>query len=236
MDFEYWLLNYCFPQEYYFDPPLEGIGPLNRFQHNTGKGKDRLNTYLGDDDEETYTFMTNTLDYAGRYIDKYKKRPEEVQAPLELIKKIKKLKGDFNKKYYWYTIVPQERLPYNAEYLRKINDFCVDLFEKSAKKWFNEVWWVIESGKHENNPNLHVHALVEFKSSKHFRRDMLRKWNKYIPEGQYNITWERAIDMKSIDKEEYFKDKLDYMTNDLKGTHENFTDLGLRGRYSSTDF
>lgn len=235
-DFDWWILNICFKQDYVYDYPcwqLGEEGPPNRWQLNAGDK--RLADYTGPEAYGDMEEMDELLNQVSRYIWKNGKRPEEVYCPQALIKTIKRLRGSFTKQYYFYTIVPQERLPYNPEYMRKLNDFCVDIFETSGKKWFKDVWWVIESGKHRRNPNLHIHALIEFKSSKHFRRDMLRKWNKYIPEGQHNITWERAIDMKCIDKEEYFKDKLDYMTNSLKGTHENFTDLGLRGRYSSTD-
>ena len=229
-DFDAWIKNYCFPQDYYYDPPLEGIGPINRFQRNVNP---RFGTYCGGELE--YDEMMENLENIRFFRSRHGKLPEDVTVSIELKKKINSFNHKENKIYHWYTIVTDERMPYTAEYIRKWRDFAEDVFETSAKKWFKETWWVVESGKHINNPNLHLHALVEFKNSKHFRRDLLRKWKKYVPEAQYNITHEKAIDMKTIDKTEYIKDKLDYMNNSLKGTHENFTDLGVKGRWSDSD-
>lgn len=134
----------------------------------------------------------------------------------------------------FYTIVPKERLEYNANNISIIADFCQEMFEMRGSKYFEQVWYCIESGKHQNRPNLHIHMLCEFKAmgSKFFLRDMKHKWKQYYPEDKYTINYDiegnKGIHRVDCNTLEIQQDKVEYMDNELKGTHENFTDIGIR--------
>ena len=90
-----------------------------------------------------------------------------------------------------------------------------------------------ESGKHPDKPNLHLHMLIQFykKAPHNFARTLKIQWSKCF-EGS-NIDWRdgkgRGLDHKLCNTKQIQMDKLDYMENSLKGTHENFTDLHMRG-------
>ena len=134
----------------------------------------------------------------------------------------------------FYTIVPKERLEYSSESIALIAEFSQDMFEQRFDKYFYQMWYVIESGKHQNRPNLHLHCLCDFKKggSKFFLRDLKHKWKQYFPEDKYTINYDiegnKGIHRVDCNTLEIQNDKVDYMDNELKGSHENFTDLGIR--------
>lgn len=147
----------------------------------------------------------------------------------------------------FYTIAPKKRLPYSGENISKIHDFAREIFISRAEKYFNEVWFVVESGKHQDNPNLHIHALVEFNKSdkgvsgsKFFMRDLVACWKRHFSDPEYRIDYDtggnKGIHRKACNTLDIQKESLEYMTNENKGTHENFTDLGIKGRWSVSDF
>lgn len=142
----------------------------------------------------------------------------------------------------FFTVVPEKRFEYIPDRWWKLDDFCKDILIKKGKKYFNDCWYVIESGKHKDSPNLHIHFLADFKigGSKHFKRDFIRLWDRYFTNPIHNIRWERGtnVGFHRIDcnTKQLQDDKLDYMTNSNKGTHENFEDLGISGRFSASDF
>lgn len=135
----------------------------------------------------------------------------------------------------FYSIVPQTRLPFNEGEILKLTRFCEGIF---TPKHFTKCAWVIESGKHENNPNLHIHCLGKLKN-KNFKRMFQTRWNKQYDK-KYNINYvekkkdgseNKGWDMKPCNTILIQKDKLKYMDNVFKGSHENFTDLRIGNKF-----
>lgn len=101
---------------------------------------------------------------------------------------------------------------------------------------YNEFFYAIESGKNEDEPHLHVHALVKglhpkLKKNGHYK--VLREqWNLRIPLVSSGSLQEKAATKKSYDilyqsindKDLWIK-KYNYLDNELKGTHKNFTEF-----------
>ena len=153
----------------------------------------------------------------------------------DMIKGFKK--PDKVKGMSFYTIVPKERLNYDAFTIGQLASFCEEMFNTRGDKYFKQCWYVIESGKHQQRPNLHVHLLADFKKlkgasgSKFFLRDLKTLWKKYFHDEKfsinYNIEGNKGIDRVDCNTLEIQQDKITYMDNDCKGTHENFTDLGI---------
>lgn len=135
----------------------------------------------------------------------------------------------------FYSIVPRERLPYNDFEIMKLTKFCEANF---TAKNFTKCAWVIESGKHEDCPNLHIHALGKLKN-KNFKRDCFTRWHKQY-EDKYNIKYvekkddgseNKGWDMKPCNTLKIQSDKLNYLNNVLKGSHENFIDLKIGNKF-----
>ena len=140
----------------------------------------------------------------------------------------------------FYTVCPQPRLAYTAENWWRLQNLCEELFTGDiAATYFSDTRWVVETGKHQDSPNLHFHALVSFlpQKSKNFSRDGIMKiWHNYFPDHDISYkqkrkdgTFNRGVDRVSCNTLQIQADKLKYLTNSEKGSHENFTDLGLRG-------
>lgn len=166
---------------------------------------------------------------------------------LALLKSYGVDRGSAVKGMSFYTIAPLTRITYCAENIRLLNDFCIDLFQKKAKKYFENCWWVIESGKNADRPNLHVHVLCDFLKKHNFRRDLVSCWRRHFGSEQWSdITYRIydkkkgkfncGIDMKACNTALIQQDKLAYMKNGEKGSHENFTDLGLSGEFHISEF
>jgi hypothetical protein len=144
-----------------------------------------------------------------------------------------KPKGDPFDGWSFYTIVPKTRM--GLELKDTIHEFCIDFLEKD--KFFKEIHYVVESGKYQDKPNLHIHFLCKFKegTSKNFKRDFCKKWYFYFcddydinyeikrPDGSTNTGWDRV----PVNTADILRDKIVYMQNCEKGSHENFTDLGI---------
>lgn len=141
----------------------------------------------------------------------------------------------------FYTIVSREKIPDKPENIKKLEEFCEVMFHKRGKMYFKQVWYVIETGKHVDKSNLHIHVLADFKDmgSKYFLRDLKNNWLKFFPDKKNDITYKlppippakkgnEGILNKPCNKQDIIDDKIDYMDNKLKGTHENYRDLGLR--------
>lgn len=127
--------------------------------------------------------------------------------------------------FYWVTITGKKRIEDNHDTFRKMKSFCEDLYSNDSYKRFEKVIYNIETGKHEDNPNLHTHALIIFENStKNFKRDCISRFNKYFKE--YGID----IDMKrfAIHLEKIYNDKLNYLNNKDKSIlHQNYRDLEI---------
>ena len=134
----------------------------------------------------------------------------------------------------FYTIVPESRIPDENDNIKNFKDYCELMFNLRGDKYFKQVWYVIECGKHKDKSNLHIHILCDFKElgSKFFLRDLKKYWKNYFPDIQHRINYDikgnkgiHRIDCNTID---IIKDKITYMDNECKGSHENYRDLGLR--------
>ena len=110
-----------------------------------------------------------------------------------------------------------------------MTDICKEIFNNDKWKRFTSVKWCIETGKHKENPNLHVHALIVFdKSNKNFERDYIRLWNKYFKNYGINFKGSGKQHFKGKDVVTIYKDKCDYFVNHKKSVlHENFIDLNI---------
>lgn len=135
----------------------------------------------------------------------------------------------------FYTIVPKERLPFDVDQIDKLKAFC---YKEFTGRNFERCKWIIEAGKHKENPNLHIHCIGKLRN-KNFKREFIGHWNKSYDK-KYNISYEEfeiingkkvitnaGWDKKPCNTLEIQKDKLDYLNNLLKGDHENFIDLGI---------
>lgn len=136
----------------------------------------------------------------------------------------------------FYTIVPKERLPFDTDQIDKLKAFCCREF---TERNFAQCAWVIEAGKHQDNPNLHIHCIGKLKN-KNFKREFIGHWNKSYDK-IYNISYVEkdkkgnitncGWDKKPCNTLEIQKDKLNYLHNALKGEHENFVDLGIGHKF-----
>lgn len=115
--------------------------------------------------------------------------------------------------------------------------------ERFGKLWFapynwSEYFWVIEYGKSEEDAHLHIHALVKGARNKTFGKEgtwrcCMKEWNKTMPvkltqvnswiEKQANKKIDADILHQRINDKELWTMKYNYLFNDLKGTHQNFS-------------
>ena len=168
-----------------------------------------------------------------------KKIESEVRAWIvrsgnsERLKDPTKIKKFQNRRRYMYSLVPRKRIGISEVEVEKMMRFVKKL---SNFNYYNEFWFSIESGKHEDNPNLHVHIVLEFKNSGNFR-DRIHKWfEKEFPENtlRYKLkrkdgSFNEGVDVKPILNDEIWKEKIDYLDNTKKNEfgddHTNFIDL-----------
>lgn len=135
----------------------------------------------------------------------------------------------------FYTLVPQTRLPFNDAEVERLGGFC----KKVLQKYFDEYYWVVESGKYKENPNLHIHFLGRFSEgmSKNFKRDLISAWNSIYAK-KYTLDWSNdngcGIHRVACNTQEIIEDKKIYLCNSEKGSHENFVDLGVRGQSTTS--
>lgn len=161
---------------------------------------------------------------------------EDCKKVLKKYCKKPKIKKDPEKegpKCAWYSIVPKERLDFTPGNIKRLKNLCEKCFtEKNCEC----AQWVVESGKHKDKPNLHIHALVKIGGrNKNFKRFFISKWNKEFKDKRYNISYIEGSNvgwkMIPVNCWKMKEDKLSYMNNDSKGSHENFVDLGVSGGF-----
>lgn len=140
-----------------------------------------------------------------------------------------------------YSIIPKERLPMEPLTLNALAKFCKAVFENEKHIKFSR--WCVESGKWEDNPNPHIHAVVKFSESKNFARFMNNQWRKTFPIPEHTIQFTRynkklkrnvkGIDIYRCMNPEITKDKIKYLDNRFKHEfgedHTNYVDLGING-------
>lgn len=114
-----------------------------------------------------------------------------------------------------------DRVPYSIDGINSIVNFANNWFKPEKYK---EYFWWIETGKNEENPNLHLHFIWKKQkdlNTKNHKRSML-------------TFWKVAVGTECKNKDDYYSepftkkyldDKLIYSINSSKDLHENFRDL-----------
>lgn len=141
----------------------------------------------------------------------------------------------------WITIAPDKLknpIKYTARNMDNISDFC--------RKWFTDkrysfYHYVIEVGGNKDEPFPHVHALVQLRHksmSKNHARDLKKYWARKT----FNTLKGKDYYSQNVSGL-YRDDKLQYMNDCTKGSHENFIadwyedermDKCLTNRYTHT--
>lgn len=147
---------------------------------------------------------------------------------------------------HFYTFVPKERIPLEPLNMNAMAKFCQIAFENpNFIRWSK---WVIESGKHKDRPNPHIHVVIKFNGQpKNWQRDVIHKeWKKIFTDPNFTLQWKRQVGKKTYKGVDRYAcqtaritdDKIAYMDNDKKNTlhkgtdHTNFIDLGINGGMS----
>lgn len=162
--------------------------------------------------------------------------PSNIQTSMKIIlgNKIIKKKTPAIRRHNFFSCSPKNRIDISEGEVVKMENFLKKFL---TERFFEKVAWVIESGKHKENPNLHFHFLGLFNpnGSKNFRKRILfNEWNKIYPDNP--LEWKkpnghRGIDVRPCCTQEIVDDKLKYLNNDSKGSHENFVDLNKSGGF-----
>ena len=122
----------------------------------------------------------------------------------------------------WITISPdhlKNPLKYSPLNVDRVSEFCLKWFSDKRYSFYS---YVIEAGENRDDPHLHVHALVQLKHksmAKNHARELKTFWKKKT----FNTLKGKDYHSKNVSGI-YREDKLDYMNNHAKGSHENFID------------
>ena len=146
-------------------------------------------------------------------------------------------------KYLFLTLSPDKisrnLLPTEAN-CRAVNEWTLRWLNNNVKFYGKdpEYKYILEGGS--NNDHLHVHIVVKLYSSHKHAEKLKANWAKYFPNNQLltslfknrkNPANKRGEYCSfSFDDPEVLQDKLDYLENELKGSHENEIDLGFGGQ------
>lgn len=130
------------------------------------------------------------------------------------------------KYFYFFTATGKDRIDVNDENICKMYELNKKLFNNDNYKRFHKVCWNIETGKHEDRPNLHTHALIVFDSTnKNFKRDYSNSFKKVFKKEGVDI------DIKMfgfLGNQGIYQDKLEYLQNVKKSIlHKNYKDLEI---------
>jgi len=188
--------------------------------------EDEIN--LDDINEEySFSYFINKVWNYHEHLDSY----GEYKRYIEKLDK--KYHNEGYKGYTFITIAPDKFSNRNIEYTEEnfiqMIKFCKAQFSEYTYDYY---YWVIESGKDENAPHLHIHALIKLKKgkSKHHKRNLECLWKKFFKHGFYTEkNGSRDYDSHNLNTKECYDKKVNYMINDRKGTHMNFEDLSNRG-------
>ena len=214
-DLKYVMENVYFPAEY----------------NDTGGAFSRFDTLCNCHTDTEFDNVSFLLKWLCENIDK----PDDFKLTKKMSDMIShKIVKSKIKGMSFYTIVPLQRIAAEPDNIKTFEEYCELMFHQRGDKYFKQCWYVIESGKHEDKSNLHIHLLADFKDmgSKFFLRDLKKYWKDYFPDDNHNITYNikgnKGVDRVDCNTMTIIKDKIDYMDNELKGSHENYTDLNLR--------
>lgn len=135
----------------------------------------------------------------------------------------------------FYTIVPRTRLPFKEVEVSRITKCAKKIFQN--EKFISFSHFCVESGKHKEKPNLHIHCLCKFHKGKgkNFARYLNKTWKEFYPKKKYDITYKEikkgklnvGVDRVPCNTLQIQQDKRAYLENANKGSHENFIDLKI---------
>lgn len=199
----------------------EDVSERDRFEEHLAE----LNKKLNDPRSEEY------------FAEKFGMYPEYPYTYEEYIERLAKKD---KKNYLYITLSPDKKLrnldrtPSNLE---NLTEWCEKWFHPS-NKFYEKYSWVIESGSHGDH--LHVHAVMEMKTSHKHAERLKNFWKKYFPNNQLLTTLNLSSKDKKkrgeyaylrFDDEQILFQKIEYFINESKGDHENLIDEGLRGSH-----
>lgn len=200
-------------------------------------------------DENSFTYYVNYL------WDPTLPKSPEYYYELSQTKKNKKEK----KKFLYLTLSPDKKirnLDRTETNLNALVEWCDKWFNKD-KKYYNAFHYVIESGS--KGDHLHIHAILDMKTTHKHAERLKRSWAKYFPNNQLLTTLNLAVKYKClkcktksclnfkhrgeycylcIDDKVILQDKINYFTNSEKGSHANLIDehqSGFRGAFTLTN-
>ena len=140
----------------------------------------------------------------------------------------------------FFTLSPDKNLNKSKDQidLNELNKWCERWF---APYNYTQWHWAIEHGSNEE-AHYHVHALVHglkkrLKREGHYK-ELKDQWNKSLSKQLVTVgSWaQKQVTKKSYDilwqpinSKELWEMKYNYLTDELKGSHQNFIDLKLGG-------
>lgn len=152
----------------------------------------------------------------------------------------RRLKKKENKSYLWLTLSPDKilrNIDNTPENLQALDNWCSNWFEHFLG--YGDYSWVVENGS--QGDHLHVHAVLEMKNSHKHAEKIKKSWAKHFPNHQLltsvdcnskayrNGTKRGEYGYKRFDDPLILQERLIYMENEKKGSHENLSDTGVRG-------
>lgn len=132
----------------------------------------------------------------------------------------RKIKRKF---FYFITITGKKKIKDNNSNIELMHNFGKNFFNNDSYKRYYRADWNIETGKHADDSNLHIHALIIFNSTnKNFKRDFCSAFKKIFRDYDYK---ESRFIMRLQD---IYKDKYNYLHNVNKSIlHQNYRDTGI---------
>lgn len=134
-----------------------------------------------------------------------------------------------HERFYFYTFTGNKRIPDTSDNIEKMKHICDTIFNNEKFIRFKEIAYNIETGKHEENSNLHIHALIDFnKTNKNFDRDFKGVWMKEFKDYgiDFNNGGKQLFKGKNVN--DIWYDKLTYLSNKDKSVlHQNYRDTGI---------
>lgn len=165
---------------------------------------------------------------------------ESMDLNRKLEKELKKWKEPKKSSWLWLTLSPDKLLrnmDNTPEMLEQIGTWCSNWFDHYLG--YGNFSWVVENGS--NGDHLHVHAVLEMLNSHKHAEKLKKSWNKHFPKHQLLTSVDQSTKAYKngskrgeycylrFDDPEILQDKLDYLENEKKGSHENLCDTGVRG-------
>jgi hypothetical protein len=135
--------------------------------------------------------------------------------------KLKKIKF-----FYFLTVTGKNRIIVNDDNIAKMKNCLKLIFNNDNYKRYYKVLYNIETGKYEDNPNLHTHAVIIFDSTnKNFKRDFTRTWNRFFKSDGIDFKMDSFSYLPCYD---IYEDKCNYLKNvDKSVEHQNYLDLKI---------